>query len=564
MDSDQAGAQAGAQGLMLGSGIGTASIQKLNGSNFLPWKRQIEIIFTLKGLEKALSQDEVDRKLDMQAILILLGTMDDAHKIQVQAEPSAKAIMKNLELQHANTSISNKHKLISNFFKYVKPAGESLNLHIGRMKEMRATIVNLGESISEDLFQIALIHSFPEFPDVLRQWEVTHPSMKTTEFLVATLNQRESDTKEAHQAFAVRRPAYPYLSVADRKKNTFCAICRKKGHWARECPENKQGATAALINFEQHEESDESECDIALNTESIDPSLKNKWVADTGATSHMCNNKYSFMTLTLFEKTRECMVGDGNRVTILGKGNVKVKCFVETGTVVAILYDVLYIPDLATNLLSIGSCTTKGLTAMFEQGICFLKRRDKTVAMGKRINKELYLMNLQVLKKAQETALITKTSRTMSEWHRVLGHPGQKRIEILAKQPGMNIKIKESPERIENCVECAKAKGKRVPHPEKLRREEITGARVHVDLSGKLIKGLSNEYYFLLCKDEATEFCFVYCIPDKSVVWKYIDKMITSFEVESGKQIQVIQSDQGTEFVNKNLEYILTRKPHIL
>lgn len=63
--------------------------QKLKGDNYLPWKRQITILLKLKGLEKALEED-CPANIDMQAILIILEAMDDSHRLQVQAEETAR------------------------------------------------------------------------------------------------------------------------------------------------------------------------------------------------------------------------------------------------------------------------------------------------------------------------------------------------------------------------------------------------------------------------------------------------------------------------------------------
>lgn len=122
--------------------------------------------------------------MDMQAVLILLETMDDAHKIQVQAEETSRDIMKALERQYENNSISNKFRLLSNYFKYSKPPQESVSQHIGKMKEMRAALANLKEEHSDDMFQVVLLHSLPsEYSDIMKTWEITHPSLKNIELL---------------------------------------------------------------------------------------------------------------------------------------------------------------------------------------------------------------------------------------------------------------------------------------------------------------------------------------------------------------------------------------------
>lgn len=70
----------------------------------------------------------------MVATLVLLETMDENYKLQVQAEPSARDIMKTLERQYANATASNKRRVLSQFLRFVKEDGDTFNLHVGKLK----------------------------------------------------------------------------------------------------------------------------------------------------------------------------------------------------------------------------------------------------------------------------------------------------------------------------------------------------------------------------------------------------------------------------------------------
>jgi len=62
-----------------------ASVQESNGTNYLPLKRQVNIIPELQGLDKALIEGEdVEELIDVQAVLLLLSCMNADHKLQVQ------------------------------------------------------------------------------------------------------------------------------------------------------------------------------------------------------------------------------------------------------------------------------------------------------------------------------------------------------------------------------------------------------------------------------------------------------------------------------------------------
>ena len=106
-------------------GMNTTNIQKLNGANFLPWRRQVKIVLKLREIEQALEDGEVDDTADMQATLILLETMDDAHRLQVQAEVTAREIMNCLERQYDNRSMANKHRLLARKHTFVVLANQN-------------------------------------------------------------------------------------------------------------------------------------------------------------------------------------------------------------------------------------------------------------------------------------------------------------------------------------------------------------------------------------------------------------------------------------------------------
>jgi len=63
-----------------GSSVVVSGITKLNGRNFRTWKEMISILLRLRGISKAVSDDDVDEMIDLQAKLALLEAMDESHR----------------------------------------------------------------------------------------------------------------------------------------------------------------------------------------------------------------------------------------------------------------------------------------------------------------------------------------------------------------------------------------------------------------------------------------------------------------------------------------------------
>lgn len=82
------------------------------------------------------------------------------------------------------------------------------------------------------------------------------------------------------------------------------------------------------------------------------------WFIDTGCSNHMCGKKDLFIDL---DESIRTSVKFGNDITILvtGKGRILIK--LKNGDH-KYISDVLYVPDMKSNLLSLGQLLEKGYT----------------------------------------------------------------------------------------------------------------------------------------------------------------------------------------------------------
>ncbi|KAL5839776.1 hypothetical protein ACOSQ4_012384 [Xanthoceras sorbifolium] len=72
------------------------------------------------------------------------------------------------------------------------------------------------------------------------------------------------------------------------------------------------------------------------------------WYVDSGCTSHMARDLNLFSSLDRTDKTR-VKLGNDNVVQAAGRANV----LIQTDSGAKVIDDVLFIPDLAQNLLSV-------------------------------------------------------------------------------------------------------------------------------------------------------------------------------------------------------------------
>jgi len=112
--------------------------------------------------------------------------------------------------------------------------------------------------------------------------------------------------------------------------------------------------------------------------------LKCKWVSDSGASSHMCNNLNWFRKVRLDDTPKLFQVRNGMKLEIKGIGFVGVAS-IGSETCSITLDDVLWVSGLSTNLLSVGASAERGIETSYSKKRCFVKLDDKVVVTGVKI-----------------------------------------------------------------------------------------------------------------------------------------------------------------------------------
>jgi len=78
------------------------------------------------------------------------------------------------------------------------------------------------------------------------------------------------------------------------------------------------------------------------------------WLIDSGASSHITKEKHVLMGFQEFSEPENVALGGGRVVKALGSGCVQMNMlFPRTETKKAVLYNVLYVPNLTCNLFSV-------------------------------------------------------------------------------------------------------------------------------------------------------------------------------------------------------------------
>ena len=95
------------------------------------------------------------------------------------------------------------------------------------------------------------------------------------------------------------------------------------------------------------------------------------WIIDSGATCHMYNDANAFTEYVTLKQPQEISLGDGHKVKTTGKGTVLLKISIGQNQIqVCELNEVLFVPELSYNLLTVSKITKAGKIMKFVSSEC--------------------------------------------------------------------------------------------------------------------------------------------------------------------------------------------------
>ena len=140
-----------------------------------------------------------------------------------------------------------------------------------------------------------------------------------------------------------------------------CFKCNKIGHSHNVCPEHKR-IQAALAGIKEEEEVEENHAFyLALSSELN--SNKNTWIIDSGASRHITSFKDKFENFSKCN-SKELTIGDNSTHLIKGIGS----CSIHLNFGITLqLNNVLYVPKIKRNLVSISGLSNQGYKIVFQE-----------------------------------------------------------------------------------------------------------------------------------------------------------------------------------------------------
>lgn len=289
---------------------------------------------------------------------------------------------------------------------------------------------------------------------------------------------------------------------------------------------------------------------VLHNEEKVWPSLGSDekksdcgWYLDTGASNRMTGAKEVFAEL---DETVGGTVkfGDGSVVDICGRGNMIFQC---KNLEHKMLTEVYYIPQLRSNILSLGQLDENGCKIVVEDGnLTIFDCERRLLAEVLRYGNRLYVLDLHPTK---PVCLLTKGSSVAWRWHNRFGHLNFRALRSFSQKE--MVKGLPQIDHVEQiCEGCLVGKQQRKPFPQSsLYRAEELLELVHGDLCGPITpETLAGNQHFLLLVHDCSRHMWVVMLKKNDQSLDAFKKIKARIEVETNIKLKAFRSDRGGEF----------------
>lgn len=390
------------------------------------------------------ARHEQIKKEEKQCISIIVQSIHDSQLEYVKNKIRAKDMFDNLAAVFKRKSIAGKLLLRKQLLTTKMQESKNINDHFLNFDRKIRDLKSIGATMEEMDVICHLLLTLPKSYDNLRTaMETMNPRDLTLDFVKSRLLDEHGKRNINDSSSKSNEP----LAMNTKNPNIICFKCGKQGHIKSRCKskrtnklqkastntnktadnannassEKQEGYTLCAVTNEYEQAA--YTCKTVSKQSNKDNAMQIKFVLDSGATEHMMNNKQYFEELTDMDEIEISVAKRNQKLVSKQHGNIMIKTFHNGDSKTRKMKNVLFVPGLKCNLLSIRNLTKRGFKVTFDEDLAYIKLNGKTEFVA-HANGKLYEVTFQVERNIFAGISDKQSLNNVNQnlWHFRLGH----------------------------------------------------------------------------------------------------------------------------------------------
>lgn len=232
-------------------------------------------------------------------------------------------------------------------------------------------------------------------------------------------------------------------------------------------------------------------------------------------------------------------VGDGRFVKVAGRGTVSFNARLGNGVLRVLLHEVMLVPGLEANLVSVGKLQRQGAQFRSVEGGMKVTMDGEDLLFGRMLGSEGTMYHIDVVQSDIASAYVA-SKESLRLWHRRFGHLNLDQVRQLESLDLVDGFVINRPHEYDHlCEGCALGKSHRLPLPKtsttKLEKMEL----VVVDLAGPLnVPTWDGALYALVVVEASCRYPVGRLLKSKESVGPVVRDVLAMMETQSGLKVK--------------------------
>ncbi|XP_046472611.1 uncharacterized protein [Neodiprion pinetum] len=482
-----------------------ASIEKLSGrDNYNTWQFAVQTYLQHEELWECVTGEETDAKKIMKAKSKIILMIEPVNYVHIQNATTAKEVWDKLKAAFEDSGLTRRVELLRTLVTCRLENCETVEEYVNQVVSTAHKLTGIGFEVSDEWIGTFSLAGLPdEYKPMIMGIESSGTRITGDAIKTKLLQDVKSTNSTTESAF--------YMD--NKSKKSQVGLCA--------------GFSTGKANPED-------------------------WFVDSGASMHMTMRGDWFKS-TGDSQIKEIVVANDSKLQVTEKGNVEVQLSLNGDVKTIEIKEVLHVPNLSTNLLSVSRIVQKGYQVEFDARGCRILDGADLVATATLVD------NMYKLDVHKSLGLMASVSGDNDLWHRRLGHINFNDLNKMKNGFVTGVDFNNNKDN-RTCITCLKGKQSKLPFTDSETRATQILELVHSDLCGPMeTESFAGAKYFLTLIDDFSRRLYVYFLKSKTQVAQTFANFKNLVENQTGKRIKTLRTDNGKEYCNNELLSLLQK-----